>query len=211
MIDDNIRIVESVPSPASPAEPASRIPVLKVILGGDANVGKTSLIQRHCTGVFRPTRSMTIGIDFHVYQVKIENAPVRLIVWDLGGQERFSPARRAFYRGTRAVGLVFDASNRHSFYNLMKWWREVRTHLNDVPVMLLANKADLPRQVSPEETSAIAKAWGIPLFESSCATGNGVTEFFDALARTAWEHSRKTSPPHPIEFRERVSKKGEDK
>ncbi len=185
-------LVDSIQSifPLQPAAlPEKKPAVYKVILGGDANVGKTSLIQRHCTGNYDCTREMTIAIDFHVYDVQVERTPVRLVVWDLGGQERFAYTRNAFYRGTHAVGLVFDASNRTSFYNLMRWWREVHKYLQDVPVLLLANKIELPRQISRVEAQALAKAWNIPLFESSCATGEGVAEFFEALAQHAWRHS----------------------
>ncbi len=170
-----------------PVQPAShdKPAVHKVILGGDANVGKTSLIQRCCTGVFDPTREMTLGIDFHTYDVRVDHAPVRLVVWDLGGQARFAYARQGFYRGSHAVGLVFDVGNRTSFYNLMRWWREVRRYLHDVPILLLGNKIELPRQVSRSEALALAKAWGTPLYECSCATGEGVAEFFAALAEYA--------------------------
>jgi small GTP-binding protein len=182
--------VHSLFPPPSIAIPERKPTVYKVILGGDANVGKTSLIQRYCTGVFDPTRAMTVGIDFHVYDVQVEQMPVRLVVWDLGGQERFVHTRNGFYLGCKAVGLVFDASNRTSFYNLMRWWREVRRFLHDVPILLLANKIELPRQISNSEALQLAKAWGIPLFESSCATGAGVAEFFEALAQHACRQSR---------------------
>ncbi len=189
-----VNVVDSI----FPAEPA-RLPrdtplVLKVVLGGDANVGKTSLIQRYCTGAFDPARAMTIGVDFHLYDIQIEEMPVRLVVWDLGGQERFSFARRAFYRGTKAVALIFDVSNRTSFYNLMRWWREAREYLHEAPVLLLANKADLPRQISSEEARQIAQAWNVPFFESSCATGVGVKEFFEALALHAWRYTFNKMP-----------------
>jgi small GTP-binding protein len=178
--------------PSKPVAPAPVTPlVLKVILGGDANVGKTSLIQRYCTGKFDPMREMTIGVDFHLYELKIESMPLRLIVWDLGGQERFSFARRSFYRGTQAVALIFDAGNRTSFYNLMRWWRETREYLPEVPILLLTNKTDQPRQVSKEEALQIAQAWNTPLFESSCLTGEGINEFFEALAHAAWKYSRR--------------------
>jgi small GTP-binding protein len=188
-IRELVDTIHSLFPPQSVAIPQHKPTVYKVILGGDANVGKTSLIQRYCTGVFDPTRAMTVGIDFHVYDVQVERMPVRLVVWDLGGQERFAHTRNGFYRGCKAVGLVFDASNRTSFYNLMRWWRELRRYLHDVPVLLLANKIELPRQISHDEALALAKAWGIPLFESSCATGAGVTEFFEALAQCACRHS----------------------
>lgn len=186
-MDDLISVIDSI-FPATANHTVKTSHVLKVVLGGDANVGKTSLIQRYCTGLFDPSRTMTIGVDFHLYDLEIEQEPLRLVVWDLGGQERFSFARQAFYRGTQAVGLVFDASNRTSFYNLMRWWRETREYLPGVPVLMLANKIDLPRQISTEEAQQIAQAWNIRLYESSCATGDGVNEFFHALAQSAWEH-----------------------
>lgn len=195
-VDDLIGILDAV-FPPPPVEAKPKPAVYKVVLGGDANVGKTSLIQRYCTGRFDPLRSMTVGVDFHVYEVRIQESAARLVVWDLGGQDRFAPARHAFYRGSHAVGLVFDAGNRHSFYNLMRWWREIRQYLKDVPVLLLANKNDLPRQVTREEAAMVAKAWGIPTYESSCASGFGVSEFFESLALNAWNHAHK-SPAPPI-------------
>ncbi|MCX7840629.1 MAG: GTP-binding protein [Anaerolineae bacterium] len=193
LMDDLLNIVQAVfAMPA--AETAKDKPrVLKVVLGGDANVGKTSLIERYCTCQFDPQRDMTIGVDFHLYDVKIEQVPLRLVVWDLGGQERFAFARRVFYRGAQAVGLIFDVSNSTSFYNLMRWWRETREFLPDVPILLLANKIDLPRQVSREQAEEVARAWNVPFFESSCASGEGVAEFFHALAQYAWQHAQQQS------------------
>jgi small GTP-binding protein len=187
-----IGIVSAILPPEPVTSPTPSTPlILKVILGGDANVGKTSLIERYCTYKFDPRRDMTIGVDFHLYDIKIEQMPLRLVVWDLGGQERFSFARRAFYRGTQAIGLIFDVSNRASFYNLMRWWRETREFAPDIPLLLLANKTDLPRQISHEESRQVAQAWNTPFFESSCSSGEGVNEFFEALASQAWQYARK--------------------
>jgi len=60
-------------------------------------------------------------------------------------------------------------------------------------VLMLANKIDLPRQIATEEAQQIAQAWNIRLYESSCATGDGVNEFFHALAHSAWEHLQRTT------------------
>jgi small GTP-binding protein len=184
-IDELLNVITSI-FPQTVIEDVQTKPlVLKVVLGGDAQVGKTSLIHRYCTGHFDPLRTMTIGVDFHLYDFQVDQTKTRLVVWDMGGQERFAYARRAFYRGTQAVGLVFDASNRTSFYNLMHWWREAREFLPDVPMLLLANKTDLERQVTSQDAGQLAQAWSIPLFEASCASGQGVSEFFHALATVA--------------------------
>lgn len=194
LVEELIDVINSI-FPAEPPQPPKAKPlVLKVVLGGDAQVGKTSLMRRYCTARFDPLRSMTIGVDFHIYDLQVGQTPTRMVVWDMGGQERFAFARRAFYRGTQAVALVFDASNRTSFYNLTRWWREARDSLHDVPMLLLANKIDLPRQVSLEEMTQIAKAWNMQYYESSCANGKGVAEFFEALAATAVENAQKTPP-----------------
>ncbi|MEW5717696.1 MAG: GTP-binding protein [Chloroflexota bacterium] len=190
-MEELLSVVNSILPPAPLIGAVGDAPlVLKVILGGDANVGKTSLIERYCTCEFDPEREMTIGVDFHLYDARVEQMPLRLIVWDLGGQERFSFARRAFYRGTQAIGLIFDVSNRTSFYNLMRWWREAREFAPDIPILLLANKTDLPRQVPRDEAQQIAHAWNTPFFESSCASGEGINEFFEALAFHAWQHAQ---------------------
>ena len=196
LVEELIDVINSI----FPAEPPTQLLkakplVLKVVLGGDAQVGKTSLIQRYCTGRFDPLRSMTIGVDFHIYNLQVDQTLTRMVVWDMGGQERFAFARRAFYRGTQAVALVFDASNRNSFYNLTRWWREAHEYLRDVPMLLLANKIDLPRQVTMTEMSQVAQAWNMQTYESSCATGQGVTEFFQALAASAVNRSQKTTSP----------------
>ena len=192
LVEELAQVIHTI-FPKEPLAPPAKPLLLKVVLGGDAKVGKTSLIQRYCTGHFDPLRKMTIGVDFHLYDLRVNQTPTRLVVWDMGGQERFAFARRAFYGGTQAVGLVFDASNRNSFYNLTRWWCEAREFLHDVPMLLLANKIDLPRQVSADEVARVAKAWKISYFQSSCANGDGVAEFFEALATGAVMHSQQRS------------------
>lgn len=191
LVEELIDVISSIFPPERPLLPVMKPLVLKVVLGGNAQVGKTSLIQRYSTGRFDPLRAMTIGVDFHLYDIRIDQTPMRLVVWDMGGQERFAFARRAFYRGAQAIGLVYDASNRASFYNLTRWRREAREFLVDVPMLLLANKIDLPREVSFEEMHQIANAWNIPCFQSSCASGAGVAEFFEALAAAALKNARR--------------------
>jgi small GTP-binding protein len=157
----------------------------KITLGGDGNVGKTTLIKRLCTGKFDASRVMTIGVDFHLYDIQNDSQAARLIVWDVSGQPHFAFTRRAFYRGSKAVGLVYSIADRPSFERMREWRQEIRSILPEAPFVLVGNKIDLGRQVSTEEGSALARSWDVPFFETSCLTGANVQEFFKALADAA--------------------------
>ncbi|MBI5033125.1 MAG: GTP-binding protein [Chloroflexi bacterium] len=171
--------------PSSGSNEKDTSPTFKITLGGDGNVGKTTLIKRLCTGRFDASRVMTIGVDFHLYDVQSQNQAARLIVWDVSGQPHFAFTRRAFYRGSKAVGLVYNAMDRQSFERLHEWHHEIRSILPNVPFVIAGNKVDLGRQVSTEEASALAQSWNVPFFETSCLTGANVDEFFKALADAA--------------------------
>lgn len=171
-------------SPTAPSNGGTR-QAIKVILAGDGAVGKSSLIFRLCTDRFDIKRTMTIGVEFHIYDVKNTDATTRLIVWDVGGQDHFAFTRKAFYRGSKAVGLVYDTSNHQSFDRLAKWKNELKDNLPNAPIVLAGNKTDLSRQVAREEGQQLAKTWNVPFFETSCLSGNGVRDFFKAVADAA--------------------------
>ncbi len=160
---------------------------IKVALVGDSSVGKTTLMFRLRTGKFRDLRILTIGVDFHTYEFDLRVVRYRLIVWDLGGQDRFRVLRRAFYRGSHVIGLIFDVGNHATFFNLPRLWREIHEELGDVPVMLVGNKIDLARQVSREEAESLARAWNLPYAEISCQSGENVHNLFVELAQYALE------------------------
>ncbi|WP_322802381.1 Rab family GTPase [Thermoflexus sp.] len=181
-----------LPFPSGEQRPT--IAVRKVLLVGEATVGKTSLAAFYLQRAFDPRRHMTIGVDIHICPVEVEGMAVRLVVWDVGGQRRFAALRDLFYRGAAAGALVFDLSNRLSFYQLLRWWQELRSHLGSIPVLLVGNKADLPREISRWEAESLARAWGTPYFETSCVTGVGVLEFFQALAAAALKGASPAEP-----------------
>ncbi|MBI5653460.1 MAG: response regulator [Chloroflexi bacterium] len=163
---------------------------LKVTLGGDGGVGKSTLIRRLCTGSFNAERRMTIGVDFHLYDVAYSDTQTRLVVWDVSGQDHFAFTRRAFYRGSKAIGLVYAVNDRATFERMTQWQREIREILPTTPLVLAANKTDLEDQVTREEGRALAREWNVPFFETSCATGEGVHDFFAALAQAAERNRR---------------------
>ena len=161
---------------------APAAPTLKVVIAGDGNVGKTSLIRRYAEGKFEASRVMTIGVDFQTKLVTLPDGAVKLSIWDVAGQERFQAMRPGFYRGSRAAALVFDVTDPASFANLLRWQAEVRQAAPQARLVVVGNKTDLARGVPAEAGPQYAAALQVPYLETSAASGAGVPRLFEALA-----------------------------
>lgn len=161
------------------------IPVLKVVIAGDGNVGKTSLIRRYCEGKFEQSRVATIGVDFQTKLVQLENGPVKLSIWDMAGQERFQVMREGFYRGSLAAALVYDVTASSSLENLGRWRQEILEVVPQVPLIVVANKRDLAPDKPLTDGRGHAEGIGAQHLETSALTGQGVEAMFETLARLA--------------------------
>ncbi|XP_040579576.2 LOW QUALITY PROTEIN: uncharacterized protein [Lepeophtheirus salmonis] len=155
-------VMASIKRKIDPAIPKERL--FKVLLIGDPGVGKTSFVQRYTTNLFRTDYKGTVGVDFALKLLKINNETVvKLQLWDVAGQERFTWMTRVYYRDARGCIIMFDLSNRNSFLNASRWKKDldkkcVRPDGNVVPCLLLANKCDLrDRKVSIEEIENFTK------------------------------------------------------
>jgi small GTP-binding protein len=161
----------------------------KVAISGNGSVGKTTLLRRYATGKFQDSRIMTIGVDFETIEVDVKGQPVKLTVWDLAGQQRFAPFRDSFYRGARAIAMVFDVSDRSTFDDLPHWLQEAQRVVPDAYVVVNGNKIDLPSVIAVEEGRAYAASINAAYVETSAKTGEGVGQFFRFLAMAA--HARR--------------------
>jgi len=117
--------------------------VLKILVAGDASVGKTTLLHRYVEGEFIDTFQMTIGVDFKNKRIQKENLTCHLQLWDLGGQERFRFMHEAYLRGAHGALLLFDITNYTSFVNIEKWVQLLRKQNSELPIILVASKYDL--------------------------------------------------------------------
>ena len=159
--------------------------LFKVVLVGDAEVGKTSLTTRFAYGTFTDGYISTLGVDFIVKSLPLNNYIVKLQAWDTAGQERYAGVRPIYYRGAKGALLVFDITMRQSFVNADKWYDQIRKFSgNDVPIILVGNKIDLvdSRVISTDEVQAYAAQKGMPYFETSAKTDYAVNEVFQKLA-----------------------------
>ncbi|MBI5958205.1 MAG: GTP-binding protein [Chloroflexi bacterium] len=166
----------------------SEPPIYKVVLVGDGNVGKTSLVRRFCEGKFEESRILTIGVDFQIKTVQLGERTLRLSIWDVAGQDRFRTFRDQFYSGTLAAGLIYDVTSPATFFNLPRWRDEVLASVPGVPMVVIGNKSDLGPVVPPTEAEGWARFEGrMPFLQTSALTSENVEQFFQGLAYLAYK------------------------
>ncbi|XP_072498640.1 ras-related protein Rab-23 isoform X2 [Notamacropus eugenii] len=151
---------------------------IKVVVVGNGAVGKSSMIQRYCKGIFTKDYKKTIGVDFLERQVQVNDEDVRLMLWDTAGQEEFDAITKAYYRGAQACVLVFSTIDRESFEAISSWREKVVTEVGDIPTVLVQNKIDLLDDscIKNEEAEALAKKLKLRFYRASVKEDLNVTE-----------------------------------
>jgi small GTP-binding protein len=160
-------------------------PVIKVVVAGDAGVGKSSLIRRYCTDTFDESRVATNAMDFQIKIEEIEGRSIKLSIWDIAGQEKFGAFRDTFYRGAKAIALVYDLTQPTTMENLPRWHAEIAHICSTAHFLVIGNKSDLERQGPHDPVQAWAAGMGFPYAEASALSGANVNEAFMLLAQLA--------------------------
>jgi len=160
---------------------------IKLLMIGDSGVGKTCLLLRYANDSFSPTFITTIGIDFKIKTVVLDNTVVKLQIWDTAGQERFRTITTSYFRGAQGILLVYDVCDRGSFENISNWIGQIEQHADiNVTKVLIGNKCDADPgkiQVTEAEGQALADQYGIKFFLTSAKADLRVTEAFESVAR----------------------------
>ncbi|MFX1475206.1 MAG: Rab family GTPase [Promethearchaeota archaeon] len=159
--------------------------VAKAVIVGDYSVGKTSLVRRFVEGTFEHDYKPSIGVNITMKVVDAGGMKLKFNLFDAGGQERFEPIRKKYYRGTQAVIYVFDITRAESAVSIEKRWMvEVEAVIGrDYARIVLANKADLPqREVSEYAGRQVAERINAAYYETSALDGRNVNEAFTELA-----------------------------
>ena len=159
----------------------------KMIVIGDAGVGKSCLTNRAAKDKFISNYSPTIGFEFLSFSTNIDNKIVKLQIWDTCGQEVYRSLITNFYRNASLAMMVYSIDSKESFLHINQWLKEVRIQSNpDVKIILIGNKADLEndREVDYDVAQKFKEENQILYFEETSAkTGLNAKEVFTEAAK----------------------------
>eukprot|EP01105_Mastigella_eilhardi_P019610 TRINITY_DN462_c2_g1_i1.p1 TRINITY_DN462_c2_g1~~TRINITY_DN462_c2_g1_i1.p1 ORF type:complete len:210 (-),score=44.76 TRINITY_DN462_c2_g1_i1:578-1207(-) len=185
--------------------------LFKILLIGDSGTGKTCLLLRFTDNTWAESHIATLGVDFKIKTMKLDNKVIKLQLWDTAGQEQFRTLTRTYFRGAHGIVIVFDCTSRSSFFNVQQWLDEIRGYdLGNIVTALVGNKTDMAeaRVITTSEATKFAESVGIRYFETSAKTGQNVMELFTWLARSLKENSDKSPQASPQANTVQVGQKG---
>lgn len=164
----------------------------KIIVIGNSQAGKTSLVERYINDDFIPNQKTTIGVDFRVKRHDYDNKIIKSYIWDTAGQERFMAIVSSYYRTVNGAILIFDLSDRESFMTLYVWMKELENNKNskNINVILVGNKCDLEKDaVNDNDILDFMKnsTYPISYLKASAKTGHNVEKVFDTIVQNIYE------------------------
>ncbi|XP_040430234.1 EF-hand calcium-binding domain-containing protein 4B isoform X2 [Cygnus olor] len=117
--------------------------LFKIIFVGNSSVGKTSFLRRFCEDRFFPGTAATVGVDYNVKTITVDNTQVALQLWDTAGQERYRSITKQFFRKADGVIVMYDITAKDTFTAVKQWLISIEEGTGEnVPVLLLGNKTD---------------------------------------------------------------------
>ncbi|NXG14953.1 RAB44 protein, partial [Grallaria varia] len=169
--------------PKAPLDPDHLYNVLFI---GDSHVGKTSFLYRLHADSFNPNLTATVGLDYWVKNLIVDNKRFALRLWDSAGQERYHSMTKQFFRKADGVVLMYDITSQYSYSNVRYWLSCIQEAADDgIAILLLGNKTDCTakRQVPTREGECLAKEHQLMFYECSAASGHNVSESMVSFIR----------------------------
>jgi small GTP-binding protein len=160
----------------------------KITVIGDGGVGKTSLIRKYTEGAFEKDYVKTMGAQFSIYDKDMDGDVIKLIFWDIAGQDDFKFLHPLFYKESRACIIVCSLEENNlgmdSLTHIKNWYDESYKYCGDIPVVLFANKVDLVNEseIDSVKVQDLANKYNfLGSYLTSAKTGQGVIEAFNAI------------------------------
>ncbi len=159
----------------------------KLILCGDYQVGKTSLIKRFVESDFKEDYISTIGVEISKKTTTLEGkTTINFVIWDIGGQiPNMAPYRKRFYSGANAAFIVVDRARENNQNSIDFWYKEIKDSVpSTIPIVVVGNKSDLIDKICVSEKDIKDKAnnYGFHYIFTSAKTGENVNDVFLFIA-----------------------------
>jgi small GTP-binding protein len=190
---------------------------VKVVLLGEAGVGKTCIISQFISGVFDPDTISSLSAQFITKNMELKNIKkvIKFDIWDTAGQERFRALAKIFYKDAKVICLVYDITSKKTFEELKEFWYEQQTKLNvdGEPIFaVVANKNDLYeiQQVKDEEGKEFAKSINAIFQSTSAKSDSGITNLFENIGYRYFDPNFDTNEIENKEKMEYEKKKREN-
>ncbi|CAL6053865.1 Rab11 [Hexamita inflata] len=151
----------------------------KMIMIGDAAVGKTSLIYRYISNIFMDTYASTTITSFVSKRVK----DINLNIWDSAGQERFKSLVPSFFRQVKTIVIVFSAEDPKSFEKSKEWYDLIQKTVTDpAQIIMVQNMIDkVQNKTVSQNILDYTKEHNMQFCQCSAKTGEGVQELFNII------------------------------
>ena len=157
---------------------------IKIVLLGDINVGKTSIVLRYSKNIFKNHYPPTIGGAYTQKNLLLQNGIlIKFHIWDTSGQERYRTMSKLYYLDAEAIILVYDISNEESVINLKYWIQEIKNNvnINNIILAIAANKCDIKEidgKIDIKKGKKFADDNNLIFYETSALKGIGIEKMF---------------------------------
>ena len=160
--------------------------IFKILVSGNASVGKTSLLRRYVDGMFDESSVTTIGVGFFTKEISFDNVECSWQLWGRGGQKRFRYLLDSFVMGARGALLLFDLTSMPKMGDILEWVNITRIHDINLPILLVGTKNDLKDFIAVDDETAyhIQNTFNmIDYIKTSAKTGYNTDKLFELMAR----------------------------
>ena len=166
---------------------------IKIMLIGQVNVGKTSLIRRYTKNTFGGTFLTTVGIDFQEKVVNIDKKSIQIQIWNTAGEERFRNIAKNYFNSSDGFLIVYDITDKNALEKLKFWYEQIQLNApKNIKYVLVGNKCDLEeqREVSKDEGINYSKEFKCKFYETSAKEGINVNEIFQCLINDIYKDAK---------------------
>ena len=157
----------------------------KIILIGNASVGKTSIFNKFIIGEFNKTYKSTISVECKSKYLKIDkNLFAKLNIWDTMGSEIFRAVTKQYYRGANGAIVIFDLAQQNTFNDLKKWIKDIKNYgEKNIQIIIVGNKLDLigQRKVTQSQAVNFCRENNYKYIEASAKDGTNILKIFEEL------------------------------